>query len=242
MKKTKNKKRGISLSVPLLFALAANVYADGWTYDPGTSGVSHIGTSTRTAPITNGEQDDQTPPLAMGTVDTAQVQGTADIKDTAQGVVFDGSTNKLTVDSGAALNVESGAGDVVGVVGVDVLENEGSIKVVSTAGNATGVKAGTAAADFNAKNISAESASGTAIAVEIGNRNGNITVDNATATTGDSNPSAFAFKSDDITGNIAITNSTGKISTKNTVGDVSVSNTTGDFTADDISGNLSLEP
>ena len=241
MKKTKNKKRGISLSVPLLFALAANIYADGWTYDLGTSGVSHIGTSTRTAPITNGEQDDQTPPLAMGTVDTAQVQGTADIKDTAQGVVFDGSTNKLTVDSGAALNVESGAGDVVGVVGVDVLENEGSIKVVSTAGNATGVKAGTAAADFNAKNISAESASGTAIAVEIGNRNGNITVDNATATTGDSNPSAFAFKSDDITGNIAITNSTGKISTKNTVGDVSVSNTTGDFSADDISGNLSLD-
>ena len=90
MKKTKNKKRGISLSVPLLFALAANVYADGWTYDPGTSGVSHIGTSTRTAPIANGEQD--------GTVDTAQVQGTAEIKDTAQGVVFDGSTNKLTVD------------------------------------------------------------------------------------------------------------------------------------------------
>ena len=241
MKKTKNKKRGISFSVPLLFALAANVYADGWTYDPGTSGVSHIGTSTRTAPIANGEQDDQTPSLSMGTVDTAQVQGTAEIKDTAQGVVFDGSTNKLTVDSGAALNVESGAGDVVGVVGVDVLENEGSIKVVSTAGNATGVKAGTAAADFSAKNISAESASGTAIAVEIGNRNGNITVDNAKATTGDSNPSAFAFKSDDITGNIAITNSTGKISTKNTVGDVSVSNTTGDFTADDISGNLSLD-
>lgn len=241
MKKTKNKKRGISFSVPLLFALAANVYADGWTYDPGTSGVSHIGTSTRTAPIANGEQDDQTPSLSMGTVDTAQVQGTAEIKDTAQGVVFDGATNKLTVDSGAALNVESGAGDVVGVVGVDVLENEGSIKVVSTAGNATGVKAGTAAADFSAKNISAESASGTAIAVEIGNRNGNITVDNAKATTGDSNPSAFAFKSDDITGNIAITNSTGKISTKNTVGDVSVSNTTGDFTADDISGKLSLD-
>lgn len=98
MKKTKNKKRGISLSVPLLFALAANVYADGWTYDPGTSEVSHIGTSTRTAPIANGEQDDQTPSLSMGTVDTAQVQGTAEIKDTAQGVVFDGSTNKLTVD------------------------------------------------------------------------------------------------------------------------------------------------
>lgn len=34
----------------------------------------------------------------MGTVDTAQVQGTAEIKDTTQGVVFDGSTNKLTVD------------------------------------------------------------------------------------------------------------------------------------------------
>ncbi len=175
MKNSKYIKRAYNpMAIAAIFCAAAGVYANsGWSVSPDGSAINQAGTTSFNAPIKTGTWVDNGEITVQ--VNKVEITGQATItydaqyNSNTQGIIFnETATDKaLSIKSDAALKVESTEGSATAVIGAKEISSEGEISV-NAKGDAVAISSNEAG-KINVGKVSAISAEGNAIAIDVKN-------------------------------------------------------------------------